>query len=105
MRNGFGRLAGMLWGAGCLAAVWASGAEPALRECFPARQLQLPQSQVEMTFSPSSNRANFTFFQGVTNVQAEGNNLRFTLAAGRAVLGWGNCQGTQPAPEVAGLWE
>ncbi len=77
MRNGFGRLAVMLWGAGCLAAVCASGAEPALRECFPARQIQLPPFQVEKNIFAIVEPGEFYLFQGITNVQVEGDILRF----------------------------
>jgi hypothetical protein len=76
-----------------------------LRECFPARQIQLPQSQVEKTFTPASNCANFTSFQGITNILVDGDCLSFTLTAGRAILGWGNYKGAQGAPEIASLWE
>ncbi len=105
MRDKIRTLLWMFLGGFCLAAVCASGAEPALSECFPAKQLKLPQHQVEKTFAPASNRANFTAFQGITNIQVDGDRLRFTLTAGRATMGWGNYQGTQTAPEIASLWE
>lgn len=77
---------------------------PALR---PDQGLPLQGSlqQRECVFYAKDDRANFTSFGALEDVTVEDGVLKFTLAAPKGVLGWGNYRGKQPVPEVKDLFE
>lgn len=61
--------------------------------------------QREKMFYPEDNRANFTSFAGMQDVSVEEGVLKFTLAAPKVLLAWGNYKGQQPASEVRDMFE
>ena len=74
--------------------------DPAPADYLFGTGMSLPVENREKVFRPASNRANFTSFHGVENTAVEDGKLAFTLVDKRALLGWGNCGGKQPAGEI-----
>ena len=91
----------ILWGC---AAGRVRGLEFAPHDEAPAPCMRLPETNVETTFAPSENRANFTSFEHVRDLDADGNRIAFTLTDRPAVLNWGNVRGDQKPGEVRSLF-
>ncbi len=82
----------------------SAGKDCGLNEMYRARPIAFPSHDNVKTFKPAENRADFTDFRGLRDVKIENGKLVFTLAAKRAVLGWGNYMGRQAALKVKSLW-
>jgi len=79
--------------------------DPPGREYLFGRSLALPPTPREKVFTPDEGRANFTFFSGAADLTVQGGRLRFSLADGTAILGWGNYLGRRAPTQVQDMWQ
>ena len=67
--------------------------------------LQGKLQQKAKMFYPKDSKANFTSFAGMEDVVVEDGVLKFTLAAPKVLLAWGNYKGQQPLSEVKDMFD
>ncbi len=75
-----------------------------LADFIYAQRLVVPPQDRVKTFYPRDRQANFTYFDGVGDVQVQDGELHFTVVKNPAVLGWGNYLNLQPRAEIVDMW-
>ncbi|MBN1256239.1 MAG: hypothetical protein JXA52_00890 [Planctomycetes bacterium] len=79
--------------------------DPEINEYLFGSGMELPVKERDKVFLATANRANFTTFLGVEEVELDGESLAFTVTGEEAILGWGNYKGEQVIAEIANTWQ